>query len=74
MDRLVKAATLPHLGARVIDRATGIEGTLVATTRWLDRSDEGAILRPGVDADGHPWPVHWVPAARIVAELEGASS
>lgn len=53
-----------RLGSNVIDSATGIEGVLVALTRWFDRSDEAAILRGGVDRDGEPWPVHWFPASR----------
>ena len=58
-------AKYPHLGARVYDSATGIDGVLVAITSWFDRSDDAAILRSGVDAEGIPWPLHWFPASRL---------
>ena len=61
-----------RLGARVYDTATGVEGVLVATTQWFDRSAEAAILRPGVDAKGLPWPIHWLPISRLAEQ--GASS
>ena len=63
-----RPAQMPRLGARVRDRATGIDGTLVAVTSWFDRSDEAAIFRLVLDADGRPWPIHWLPAARLVPE------
>lgn len=53
------------LGARVYDTATGIDGILVAMTHWYDRSDEAAILRPGVDHNSKPWPIHWIPLSRL---------
>lgn len=61
-----------HLGMAVFDNATGIDGVLVALTHWFDRSDEAAIMRLGVDADGAPWPIHWIPVSRAFPKGETA--
>ena len=62
-DDRASAAGL-RLGMRVIDTATGIDGVLLAITHWFDRSDEAAIQRLGVDAEGAPRPIHWIPISR----------
>lgn len=61
-----------RLGMKVIDSATGVDGVLVAITRWFDRSDEAAIQRLGVNNDGEPWPVHWFPISRCFPRGEGS--
>lgn len=53
------------LGEPIMDRETGIHGKLVAKTLWFDRSNEVAILRPGVNCDGTPWDLHWFPESRM---------
>lgn len=56
---------MQELGTRARDKMTGIDGILIAKTTWLDRSDEAAIQRDGVDHDGAPWQVHWFPWSRL---------
>ena len=58
-------ATLFELGAKARDRLTGIEGVLIAITTWHDRSNECAIQRTGLDADGHAYDLHWCPQSRL---------
>lgn len=53
-----------QLGDRVKDQITGIEGTVVGRTSWLYRTAEIALSRDGVDADGRPWDLMWIDAAR----------
>jgi len=59
------ANKLPALGTRIRDEATGIDGTFIALTTWLDRSSEAAIMREGLNHNGEPWPIHWFPVSWI---------
>jgi len=54
------------LGAKVRDKLTGVTGVLLCKQIWHDRTDEWAIQRPGLDADGEPFALLWFPAMRIV--------
>ena len=61
------AQDFPQLGEQVRDTGTGIDGQLIAVTKWHDRSSEAAILREGVNSNGEPWPIHWFPVLRMTA-------
>lgn len=53
------------LGTRIRDRITGIEGVFIAHTEWWDRTNECAIQRKGLDADGEPFAIFWCPFSRV---------
>ena len=53
------------LGENGRDSMTGIEGVYIALETWLDRSAQVAIERPGLDADGKPFDLHWFPITRL---------
>jgi hypothetical protein len=54
-----------QLGDECRDRMTGIEGIYIALETWFDRSAQVAIQRPGLDADGKPFELHWFPQSRL---------